>query len=80
MNLLEEVLDGRKLVPHWRFAKGLNLKRAILDHERFDPILWATGTGLAPFLEDGTTLSTDEWNSVLATFRGSFGNYAVWFN
>ena len=80
MNLLEEVLDGRRLVPHWRFTKGLNLKRAVLDHDRFDPVLWATGTGIAPFLEDGTTLSTDEWTGILDAFRGSFGSYAVWFN
>ncbi|MBE7198912.1 MAG: hypothetical protein INR70_14080 [Parafilimonas terrae] len=80
MDLLEEVLDGRKLVPHWRFTKGVNVKRAILDHERFDPVLWATGTGVAPFLADGPTLSADEWNGILQAFGSSFGGYAAWFN
>lgn len=47
---LDAVLDGRRLVPHWRFAKGINLRKAILEHRNFDPVMWITGTGVVPFL------------------------------
>ncbi len=36
---LEQVLDGKKLVPHWRFNEGINLKRYIDEGKTFDPVL-----------------------------------------
>ena len=80
MAQFEEVLDGRKLVPHWRFDKGVNLRRALTAHKTFDLVLWVTGTGLAPFLEDGPVLTSNEWNEITALLEGNFFGYAVWFN
>lgn len=80
MSAFEEVLDGRKLVPHWRFDKGINLKRALTEHKTFDLVLWVTGTGIAPFLEDGSVLTSNEWDDITALLEGNFFGYAVWFN
>ena len=80
MGEFEAVLDGRTLVPHWRFEKGFNLRRALTEHQTFDAVLWVTGTGLAPFLEDGPTVSSEDWNEMLGAFGGNFFGYAIWFN
>jgi hypothetical protein len=80
MAQFEEVLDGRKLIPHWRFTKGVNFRRALTDHKTFDLVLWVTGTGLAPFLEDGPVLTSSEWDEITALLEGNFFGYAVWFN
>ena len=80
MGQFEEVLEGRKLVPHWRFDKGVNLRRALTEHKTFDLVLWVTGTGLAPFLEEGPVLSSDEWDDITGVLEGNFFGYAVWFN
>jgi hypothetical protein len=80
MAQFEEVLDGRKLVPHWRFDKGVNLRRALTEHKTFDLVLWVTGAGVAPFLEDGPVLTSDEWDDITGVLEGNFFGYAVWFN
>ena len=44
----DAVLDGRKLIPHWRFQKGVNLRRALEQPRMFDLVLWVTGHGSGP--------------------------------
>jgi hypothetical protein len=80
MSELDAVLDGRKLVPHWRLDKGLNLRRAIIEHRNFDLVMWLTGAGVMPFLEDGSAVSSDSWNQMVRAFQGNFFGYAAWFN
>ena len=74
------VLDGRKLVPHWRLQKGFNFRRALIEHTNFDLVLWTSGPGVAPFAEDGPALSAASWNEITRAFQGNFFGYAVWFN
>jgi hypothetical protein len=80
MDELDAVLDGRKLVPHWRFSQGVNLRRALIEHKNFDLVMWITGTGVTPFLEDGAPISSAAWNEMVRAFEGNFFGYAVWFN
>jgi hypothetical protein len=77
---LDAVLDGTKLVPHWRFQKGINLKRALLEHKTFDPVLWIAGPGVVPFLQDGPIITGEAWTAIVRTFQGNFLGYAAWFN
>ncbi|HJW77864.1 MAG: hypothetical protein ACJ8C3_12085 [Microvirga sp.] len=77
---LDAVVDGRKLVPHWRFEKGINLRRAILEHKNFDLVMWLTGAGVMPFLEDGAAVSSESWDQMVRAFEGNFFGYAIWFN
>ena len=68
----DAVLDGTKLLPHWRFAQGFNLKRAFFEPRDFDLVLWVAGIGVAPYLEDGPTLSLTDWNQWNRAFNGNF--------
>jgi hypothetical protein len=76
----DAALDGRKLVPHWRFSEGFNLKRVFLEPHDFDLVLWIAGYSAVPYLEDGPTLSMSEWNQWNQAFNGNFLGYAFWFN
>jgi hypothetical protein len=80
VDTLDAVLDGRKLVPHWRFAKGMDLRRFFDEPRPFDPVLLATGHGALPFLADGETISSREWNEMVRAFQREFLFYALWFN
>jgi hypothetical protein len=77
---LETVLDGRKLAPHPRFRRGINVKKVFAEPKSFDLVLWITGHGVLPFLEDGPVLDTSTWNQASQVFRGNFLSYAMWFN
>jgi len=80
MDQAELVIDGKKLVPHWRFSKGFNLARVFDEPQAFDTVLWITGPAALPYLEDGPISSSDDWNTMVDAFGGRFGIFAVWFN
>ena len=77
---LEAVLDGRKLVPHPRFVRGINVKRVLTEPRQFDLVLWITGHGVLPYLEDGPVADGRAWAQASQVFRGQFLAYAFWFN
>jgi hypothetical protein len=77
---VEALLDGTKLMPHWRFDKGVNLRRVFEEPRPFDLILWITGPSAFPYLEDGDILSSEEWSEIISAFEGNFGSYMIWFN
>ena len=76
----DAILAGKKLIPHWRLDKGINLRRAMLEERVFDPILWVQGSAALPFLEDGPVTDTQTWDRVMNMLEGNFLGYAVWFN
>lgn len=76
----DAVLDGRKLLPHWRFALGINLKKILYEPKPFDLLLMATGQGAVPFLEKGDTITWETWERWQRTFNRNFPMYAAWFN
>ncbi|MCC6920704.1 MAG: hypothetical protein IT548_16015 [Alphaproteobacteria bacterium] len=77
---MEDVLEGRKLMPHWRFRKGFNLKRAFSELQTFDLVLWVTGQGVLPFLEDGPVADGAAFAQADRVFTGDLLTYAFWFN
>ncbi len=77
---LETVLDGRLLAPHPRFRRGINVKRVFTEPRPFDLVLWVTGHGVLPYLEDGPLLEGRAWNNAQRVFRGQLLFYAFWFN
>ncbi|HZP19965.1 MAG TPA: hypothetical protein VFB16_07110 [Bauldia sp.] len=76
----ELLLDGRKLVPHWRFGRGINLRRVFEEPQAFDFVLWFTGPAALPYLEDGPVETSANWSRIVAAFGSQFGTYAAWFN
>jgi hypothetical protein len=76
----DALLDGRKLIPHWRLNRGINLKKVFEEPTPFDIVLWITGPAAMPYLEDGPVLTREEWRGLIGAFGNNFGNYAIWFN
>jgi hypothetical protein len=74
------ILDGKKLVPHWRFRQGFDLRRVFEEPRPFDVVLWITGPAALPYLEDGPTTTSADWDRMVNSFGGSFGIFAVWAN
>lgn len=76
----DALLQGKKLIPHWRLDKGINIRRVFLEPRPFDPILWAQGSAALPYLEDGPMTDAQIWERIMMMFEGNFLGYAVWFN
>ncbi len=77
----EAVLQGRKLLPHWRVrdGRGINLKRVFEEPRTFDLVLWAHGAAAVPFLEEGQLVTAETARSLNGAFQGRFLAFAVWF-
>lgn len=88
MSLLDEteaVLAGEKLIPFWRNNGGepigVNLRRAFIEPQRMDLVLWVQGTAAAPFLENDKPLTTgDFWGRINQQFGGNLMGFAVFIN
>jgi hypothetical protein len=80
LDAFDAVLDGKLLLPHWRFVQGFNLKKVFFEPRPFDLVLWATGQAAAPYLEPGPVLSRTEWGEWQRAFKDDFFGYAFWFN
>lgn len=82
MDLLEDIMAGERLIPHWRFEdRGLNLKKYFEGTENFNPVLLLTGPGALPYLEKGDIVSQSEWRAIQNLVGGrNFGMVAAWFN
>jgi hypothetical protein len=78
----EDLLEGRKLLPHFRFAdKGINMKRFFTEPQTFDLVLSITGPSVVPYLEKGSILSSEDWWAIQSRFGGpGFMTFALWFN
>lgn len=75
------ILNGEKLVPHWRFKnKGINLKRVLEESTETDVILWITGHAAAPFLEQGELTDQGLWRQLNRTFNGNFLGMSFFIN
>ncbi|WP_375588475.1 hypothetical protein ABWH89_14600 [Hoeflea alexandrii] len=82
LDLFENALEGRILLPHIRFAdRGFNLKRFFDEPTPFDLVLTITGPGAQPYLETGSVASNRDWRELTRAFgRNGFWSYAIWFN
>jgi hypothetical protein len=80
LNEFDAVLDGRLLLPHWRWEKGINLRRVFDEPRPFDFVLWITGHAAVPYLETGPVMSPQSWALWERVFQGNFLMFAVYFN
>jgi hypothetical protein len=76
----EALLKGEKLIPHWRFEQGINLRRLFLEPTTFDLVLLIQGSAAIPYLEDGERTRGDTWQRINDLLAGNFFRYALWFN
>ncbi len=80
LDTFDAILDGKKLVPHWRMKGGINMRKVFDEPTPFDLVLWITGPATMPYLEQGDVLTSQEWRNLTSAFSGEFGSYAIWFN
>jgi hypothetical protein len=81
LQMAEDVLEGRKLIPHFRIAdQGINMKRFFDEPQTFDLVLSITGPAIVPYLESGAIISQEEWWGLQSQFNNSFMSVAIWFN
>lgn len=78
--LAEDVLAGRKLLPHPRFRQGVNLRTLLANAEVIDPVLIVTGHMLVPYLEDGDIVDQRTWSTLTSPMGRNWSLFAAWFN
>jgi len=76
---LEEMLEGRALVPFWRTPPGpegattgvgINLRRLLTDPPDLNVALLIQGASVAPYLEQGKLVTLGAWNRFGMLTRG----------
>ncbi|RUZ71305.1 hypothetical protein EN943_34125 [Mesorhizobium sp. M7A.F.Ca.US.006.01.1.1] len=85
LTMAEDLLEGRKLLPHFRVTAstglGINMKRFFDDPKNFDLVLSITGPAIAPYLESGELVTSDDFDQIQRQFGGGgFLTFALWFN
>lgn len=79
----EAVLNGTRLIPHWRIAtenRGINLKRLFDEPSNLDLVLLLQGSAALPYLEDGETVQTSTIDTVFNLMGSGLIGYFFWFN
>ena len=76
----EGILSGKLLVPHWRFAKGFNLRRMFTEPKTFDLVLLLHGRAIMPYLEGGPVMTAADWSRFERMVGGDFFTFAAWVN
>lgn len=74
------ILDGKLLLPHWRFQKGVDLKAYFENAKKTDLVMLITGYDALPFLKDGPIASAESFAAANAAFGDALIGYAFWFN
>ncbi len=85
LTMAEDLLEGRKLLPHFRITagtgQGINMKRFFDEPKNFDLVLSITGPSIAPYVEEGEIVTSDEFDQIQRQFGGAgFLTFALWFN
>lgn len=80
LDTVDEVLDGKLLVPHWRFDKGFDLAAYFTTATETDLVLLLTGQGALPYLKDGPIADAQSFAEANEAFGADWLNYAFWFN
>jgi hypothetical protein len=75
-----DVLEGRLLLPHWRFKQGFDLKAYFETATETDLVMILTGLGAVPFLRDGPVASQADFRAIEEAFGSDWLGYAFWFN
>lgn len=80
LDLVDQLLDGRLLVPHWRFARGLDLDAWFRTATHTDAMMLWHGKDALPFLRDGPVMNDSTFAQANRAFGWQWLGYAFWFN
>ncbi|MGE0374578.1 MAG: hypothetical protein AB7I48_10100 [Planctomycetaceae bacterium] len=59
---------------------GVNVRRFFTEPRDLDVVLFLTGTGAVPYLEEGPLSTPAAWQRLTRVFQGEFFGFAIWFN
>jgi hypothetical protein len=78
----EALLNGDKLIPYWRLGDGagVNLSRMFTEPAPVDVKDWIQGTGALPYLEQGETITPENWQQFQAMMGGDAMLLSLWLN
>lgn len=78
----EGVLEGRLLLPHWRFdrSQGVNLRKMFEQPQTLDPVMILAGPGAIPFMEKGPLAPGSTYDTGIGILSGGLLAYFLWFN
>ncbi len=78
----ESALDGKLLIPYWRFAPGhgIDLSAWLADPAPIDVLGWIQGTDALPYAKAGTLMTADALTRFEALVGGNAGLYMVLLN
>ena len=79
---IEALLKGEKLIPYWRLGDGggVNLARMFTDPAPIDVKDWIQGSGALPYLEQGETVSPENWRAFEGMMGGEAMLMSIWLN
>ena len=80
LDTVDQILDGRLLLPHWRFQRGFDLRAYFETAQRTDLVMILTGYDALPFLRDGPIASAESFRALTDAFGDDWLGYAFWFN
>lgn len=80
LDTVDQILDGKLLIPHWRFAKGFDLDAYFSTAKRTDFVMLITGFDALPYLKDGPIASADSFSMLTGAFGDAWPGYTFWFN
>ena len=80
LDVLDQIIAGDLLIPHWRFSQGFDLRAFFETAERTDLVLLLTGQAALPYLRDGPIADAQSFAAGNAVFGENFFNFALWFN
>lgn len=82
LDVAEEVLEGKKLISHWRATSGVgvNINRVFTQPEDFDLVEWIHGEGALPFLEAGPIVDQATQTQILNAFDGRLLEFSLRVN
>lgn len=80
LDTADAILDGKLLVPHWRFRQGFDLKAYFETAKRTDLVMILTGYGAIPYLKDGPVASAADFAEANRVFGENLIGYAFFFN
>ena len=80
LDTVDLILDGKLLLPHWRFDKGFDLRAYFDTATQTDLVMLVTGYDALPFIKDGPIASEDSFAALNSAFGGNWPGYAFWFN
>jgi hypothetical protein len=80
LDVVEQILEGELLVPHWRFRQGFDLKAYFETARRTDLVMLLTGYDALPYIKAGPVATAESFAAANRVFGDDFLGYVFWFN